>query len=327
LTSPRWSIVEVQPREWWAADMTSGTACFLRENIGERLWRSHALLDRSLNETLSAAENLGDSTFLDLEFIGVTTRYVYEDAEVGELLATLYAAAIPPLRRSPDVIVRIRADADLERLHRSVSTDRVGVDLRAVASQDWEPGSAELPVIPPMQSAPFAGRYCALHSALLSTPRGGVLICGNQRAGKTSAALLAQRLGFATVLTDEMVLIDQRGEAYGVPLPIRERTSEGRQPWALKARESWRVAATSVVATVLLEPIDGVASWTRVAGVQERLRRLSVHIRALDGPLGRATANVLAMLRTTDVWLWQVGPWPRLMDDLERGFGVIRDEY
>lgn len=328
MTYPYWTVIEVAPMEWWAVDTSSGTAFCMPEQTGERLWRSHALLERPLLAALEDGGGEEADAFVDLDFLGVAVRYLCDDATVPERIATLYAAMLPELRRSPDVLVRIGSTADFDRLHRSVSGNRPGVEVRAVASKEWSPGSPDLPIIPPMQSPSLSGRFCALHAALLKTSAGGVLICGAQRTGKTSAALLASRLGFANILADEMVLIDIRGKAFGVPLPVRERTVGGREAWSIARNCRDDIDGVSVGTVILLESAEGYPSWTRVVGIAERMRLMTAHMRVLDGPVGRATASVLGMLRGAEVWRWSQRQWPLLAEDLEHGFrNLLETKY
>jgi len=320
MTAGIWSVIEAEPCEWWAVDSRSGTAFSLPEDTGERLWKFHELLELPLAQAIQSRTHRRALPFVDLEFLGVLTRYVCSDLGLAERLSKLYAAATPALRGSPDVLVRLHPCADIERLHRAVSTDRLGVDLRSVAVDEWEAGSSEVPIIPPLQSSLLTGRFCGLHAALLSTSRGGILICGAQRSGKTSAALFASRGGFAGLLADEMVLIDSRGGAHGIPLPLRERTRNARDPEPIPKSSQDVGERISIKTVIILDKTLATPAWTPVMPVEERVRLLAKHIRALDGPLGRATASVLKMLRGANVWLWQLRSWPALMDDIEHGF-------
>lgn len=320
MSFPHWNVVEVAPQQWWAIDAKSGTAFSLPPETGERLWESHGLLERPLAEAMKDDASEAKAAFLDLHFMGVTARYISQDAKLIERLTYLYAAARPTLRCSPDLVVRIEPTADFDRLHRSVTTSRLGVTLREVGSSDWLPGALELPIIPPLQCTPMTGRYCALHGALLHGQQGGILVCGGQRAGKTSAALLAERLGIASILADEMVLIDGWGRASGIPLPLRERTAAGRDASPLPRTGGGETEPMKVRTIILLAGHAETSEWKLILAPEKRMQLISEHVRPLDGSLGRATLSLLRILRGANVWSWTLRPWPLLSDDLEHGF-------
>lgn len=329
MSALRWSVIEMSSGGWWAIDVASGTAYSLRTELAERLWSAHELQTLPLT-TAMAADAAGsreaqsdDRSFVDLSFLGVTARYLCEEPATRAAIADAYAGAVPQLRRSPDVLVRVHHDANVERLHRSVVGPRDGAQFRTAGDDGWQPGSSDLPVIPPLQAANFLERYCALHAALLGTTGGGVIVCGAQQAGKTLGALVAERIGFGTVLADEMVLLDVSGNAWGVPLPIRERTTQGRGARAVRSTQAADGPALPVTNVVVLDTTSADPTYAPIVDNAERIRLVTPHMRVLDGTLGRATRTVLTLLSRARVWSWHLRPWPGLAEDLERGFGSV----
>jgi len=317
---PAWTVIELQRDQWWAADTLSGAGYLLPPQTGERLWMSPSLQRRALAQVLKSQADITAEPFVDLEFLGVSMRYLCEERTVAERISSLYASMIPQLRRSPDTLVKLGRRVDFDRLHRSVEGERDDVHVRPSDADEWTPGSSNLPIIPAMQSPALAGRFCALHAALLSSSYGGLLMCGERTAGKTTAALLARRLLPATVLAEETVLLDDMGRVYGVPLPIRERNDGERVARALpNPPPSAQINALVPSVIVVLEAATGAPSWTEVASREEQMRLLAPHLRVLDGPLGRATASLLRLLRGAQVWCWRQRSWPALAEDLEYG--------
>ncbi len=318
-----WTIIEVEPNDWWIVDAVSGTAFSATPAQGERLWKSHELRELSIMSALNNSSPVKDSTFVDLSFMGSHTRYLCESNDIADSIRSLYSGMISKLRRSPDVLVRVSAKADLDRLHRSLDSERVGVELFEISEGNWVAGTSLLPIIPPMQITAFRGRFCGLHAGLIRAHSGeGVIVAGAQNTGKTSTTLLAARHGLGTVLADELVLLDETGEAFGVPLPLRERKSDGRiaTPLIKPDNDSGR-AFVSIV--IILQSTQGPAEWKTIKGVEKRLRFTSPHVRPLDDPLGRATRCVLGMLRNADFWVWKIRPWPDLPNDLEHGLRSV----
>lgn len=195
------------------------------------------------------------------------------------------------------------------------SIERTGVTVRAAHHARAQQGSSVLPVLPPMQVEPFANRFVALHAALLATSRGVIAVCGRQRAGKTSTATIARRRGIAILLTDELVLLDRSGAAWGVALPVRERSGTDRVSYPLEPTEDG-AHLVAVDHVVVLDQTDCEPCCTRIKETSEAVRLLAPHLRALDGSLGRATSSMLALIRRADVWQWRVRPWPELPDDI-----------
>jgi hypothetical protein len=271
---------------------------------------------------LTAAGTAGQAApWVDLRFAGTTVRYTSPRPEPIRWIAEEHAGAVPQRRGSPDLVVEVGPGADLEKLHRSVPDSRADVWVTDARSGRRSPGSADLPVLPPLQADAFAGRHCALHAALIEGPWGAVVVCGERRAGKSTTALTAQRLGLGSVLTDELVVLDRTGDAWGVPLPIRERTASGRpsRPLSPTAVGATPVRVAHVVVLTPREKGHGEGSVVPMSTGGDALRLVSPHIRPLDTTLGEATCMVLELLRRAETSAWSVRPWPDLAIDLEAG--------
>ncbi len=320
MTAQGWSIRELGEGRWWACDSISGMAIQLDAAEGERLWRQDA--DRRARSLSEARATVVPSvtTFVDLDFLGVRMRYVCPTEAMVSEIARQYDSIVPALRRSPDIEAKLGEDVDFDRLHRSVETQRLGVLLREVGDSVWRAASRELPVIPIMQARAFTRRFVGLHSALLHTRQGGILVCGEQKAGKTSTGLVAQKLRLGEVLADEMTLIDRDAVAYGAPLPVRERTQQGRIVRALTHTSA--ASATGglrVAEIVILQPSGGAPEWLQVTADAEALRLLAPNLRVLDTSLGEAADRLLALLQNSRLWLWRIRAWPQLTDDIQYG--------
>lgn len=326
-----WRLHEARPGQWWAVDERAGTAYEVEDRTAVELWEREDLLSLPLPAALRIAHDSGRrSGFLDLRFVGTTVRYRSDDPVVLEALEHPFSGACSRLRNSPQVVVDLGGGADVERLHRSVSGERVGVTVRTLPAGDPEPGSSKLPVLPPMQAAPLAGRYTGLHAALLGGPHGVVAVCGRQRAGKTTSAAIARRAFGALVLTDELVMLDRAGAAWGVALPVRERTAGERVSYPLAATPDG-AHPVPVDHVVVLDRVPGTGapekpSWTRVDDTARAVQALAPHLRPLDGPLGRATSSMLSLLRRAPLWRWRLRPWPEMADDITTGLTRLTKE-
>lgn len=311
-----WRLRELRPREWWAVDECNGTAYLLDDDVATHLWLRHDLLAEALPHALRAAASAAPrQRFVDLRFVGVTVRYFSGDSRLVDQVESAFAGARSNLRNSPDILVELTPDVDVHRLHRSIQGDRTGVFMRPSYEDPWQPGLGTVPVVPPLQLPPFAGRFCSLHAALLAMPQGNVVVCGRRRSGKTTTATLLRRLGMATVLSDELVLVDPAGDACGVALPIRERSATGRVSYPLEpTEEGARLLAVDRV--VVLTPADGEEGTRRIMDLSEALPLVAPHLRPLVGALGIATGNILEMLRRAEVWKWRLRPWPDLQTDI-----------
>jgi hypothetical protein len=318
-----WRLREVTVGEWWAIEDDSGTALRIEPGLAESMWRDHRLLDRSLSAALR--HNHADDpqeAFVDLQVLGVTTRYESDDAEAVEHLGRLFAAARTPLRSTPDIVVRLSRGVDLERIHRTVSGPREGVAMGPAGAPLFSPVSSDLPAFPPLQMKPFSGRYSAVHSAFLAFRAFNALICGRRRAGKTTSCVVAEQEKLAHVLTDELALIDGTGKACGIPLPIRQRGEITRtaRPVSVSERTGELLPVGHVVS---LNPVEGDPEFVRIDEFSERLSALVPHLRVLDTTMGTATSHLVALAQRATVWRWNVRPWPYLAQDLEDGLRLL----
>lgn len=325
--SVKWGVREIGPQMWWAVDQGSGAALKLREDEALPLWQApnEARLRELAAVRRQATPN--DALFVDLEFMGLRMRYWCRRAELAQEIVSQYASLVPRWRRSPDIEAELADNIDFDRLHRSSPGPRQGVRVRNLGETAWQEGSAELPVLPLLQARSFAGRYCGLHGALLATAEGGVIVCGSKKAGKTSTALIAKRLGLGVILADETTLIDRDGTAHGIPLPIRERSLEGRIVRALAPTDlRQRSIGMNVSHIVILQHAEEAAQWQRVDDDAEALRLLVPHLRVLNTSLGEATDRLLGLVECGRLWRWRVSAWPLLEDDLAYGLQEILGE-
>ena len=315
MTLRRWSLQEVKRTEWWAVDEPTGTAYHLDDDVATSLWERHELVSMPLQAALVTARSTSGAPcpFVDLRFVGTTVRYRSEDDGLVERVSSDFAGAKTRLRRSPDVLVDLKPGADVERLHRAVSGDRRGVTISVPDMGQVLAAATEVPVLPPLQLPRFTGRFCALHGALLAMAGGYVAVCGRQRAGKTTTAVLARRDGLAEIVADELVLVDLFGHAAGVALPLRQRTSQGRVTIPLDPTEDGAPLTPLAALVVLAEGDQGVRLAT---STEEAIRLVAPHLRHLGGDLGTTTRSALSVVRRTPVWEWCLRPWPDLADDI-----------
>jgi hypothetical protein len=319
----RWRLREIRPNAWWAVDEDNGTAYGLDDAVASRLWANDDLLTlplslavRTINEQANSSllVDSPDGSFADLRFVGLTVRYRSNNPALVDQVAHDFAGAHARLRNSPDVIVELSDGVNVDRLHRSVD-HRFGVKLRAVGEDAANQGSSEMPIVPPLQHAHFTARYCALHAALLATHDVNVIVCGVRKSGKTTTATVCTRLGIASVLTDELVLVHSSGDSCGVAMPIRERTGSDRISYPLdRTNEGARLVPIDHL--VVLEPGAKEPGVCPITDVSQALQLVAPHLRPLSGPLGAATDNLLAILRRSQVWLWRLRPWPDLPNDI-----------
>jgi hypothetical protein len=317
----KWSLTETARDEWWAVDMSTGVAYAVPPHTGETLWRA-ANVELPLAIALEDPSTTADDhsqPMIDLEFAGVTARYLVEDEQTLTLLETQFASAVPPLRSLPDLVVKISPDADLDRLHRAVSDPRSGVWTRKPGEPQWIPAAHDLPVIPPIQGTSLAAEVVAVHAALVLNENTAMLLAGRQRSGKTTAAIVSQEAGLGKAATDELVLLGHKAIVYGVPLPWRIRSDDGRrtEPMPLDpvlARQPCR--ATHLL---LLDDVSDAPRLSAVVTRKEALAELSQHIRPLDLSLGRTAQLALELLAEVSVWRLACRKWPHLRRDLEAG--------
>lgn len=316
---PAWSVLETTPGGWWAVDAGSGMAYSVTDEIGDALWllgdpgRS---LSGELNRAASGPAGAASST-VELEFAGVVARYVCEDAATAARLRRDFAACVPRLRSTPDLLVRISNDADVDKLHRALPGERAGVATRRPHEAAWVDASGHLPVLPPVQRTRLADEYAALHAALVLTPRGPVIVAGPQRSGKTTAAVIAEQSGLGTASTDELVLLGRHGLVYGVPLPMRVRTEDDRKVRPVLPGEVLSEQPRRAAQLVLLDHAGEGLSHVGDAG--RAMAALAEHLRPLDRSLGATAVMALELLAGVTTWRLSCRPWPHLADDLRDG--------
>jgi len=325
-----WRVGELTPTDWWAVDGRTGAAHRLTEQQGLQLWRRHDLSQRPLGAALELAErdaaNRDLPDFVDLSILNHTTRFVSSSPAVLNFVRGAFDGAQSITRMSPSAVAAITEEADIERLHRTVEAPRAGVRLLDLTkpARDFVTASADLPVFPPLQLPYFAERFTAVHSAVLAMAPGLVLVCGHQKGGKTTTAVLAETDGLGEILSDELFLLDDTGGGCGVPLPVRERTATGRA--VRRFKKSSRTGQPFPVRHVLVIEHDVSTSLTPVTDVRECLAVLAPHARIVASDLAVGTGHLLALVARARVWRWRVRPWPDLQDDLLDGLRRIARE-
>jgi hypothetical protein len=70
---------------------------------------------------------------------------------------------------------------------------------------------------------------------------------------------------------------------------------------------------------VVLGATDGVADFIHLPDIDSSLAALAPHLRAIADDISLASDHLLQLVRTADIWSWQVRPWPNLAADLENG--------
>lgn len=310
-----WRLFEITNNEWWVAD-SSGLAINIEPALGELLWMHHGLLELPFRQAIHTAEDTKcHQPFVDLRILGVTTRYIADSESQVTHLRYWFSGAESQLRSSPEVLVFLSGSADIERLHRSVLNERQGVVIRDLGVGKTETGRSDIPVFPPLQATPFLNRFTAFHAALISFGPRSLLVCGSQRAGKTTTAIVVEReIPGAIVLADELVLIDEAAQACGVPIPLRERGEMGRVPRPTTA--SYLTGRKVRVTDVAILTAGDVCVQNAVLDTQEAIRLITPHVRPLADENITATASLLELVRSVEVWSWGVRDWPLLETDL-----------
>lgn len=319
-----WKLHELPNDEWWIIDRRTGAAHRVGSATGATLWRQHDLLDVPIGRAIAeararAAEATGH--FIDLRVMEITTRYISADPGQIAELQSLHGAAQPRLRATPDALVRLSPGANIERIYRTVDEPRVGVEIRDGEKAEFRPASAAVPSFPPLELKYFADQFSVMHAALVKSPRGNIMICGGRKAGKTTAALVAERTGLGTVLTDEMTIIDGSGNGCGVPLPIRERDGDSRIARVLKPVDG--IGELVPIAHVVCLRGANDVEYVHLAGVEKSLSAVAPHVRAISGELALATSQLLGMVTHARAWSWSVRAWPDLTGDLEKGLRAL----
>ncbi|WKD31342.1 hypothetical protein [Streptomyces xanthophaeus] len=329
ITEPSgWAACERSDGTWDVVENATSTAYQVSAAVGTQLWREDELWPLPLHQALDLVSGSAQSSaedvvpFVDLVLAGATVRYHAVDPAVRRWLRTGLAAAVPVRRRTADVLVRIDRDARADMLHRSFPGARSGVHHRMPGEPQWHALTGHLPALPPLAAPPYRGRFVALHAALLVSASGqGLLVCGNQKAGKTTAALRAREAGLASVATDEVVLLDSlTGSVFGVPLPVAVRSGEQRTSMPLPQGAETYVGAALPAAVLVLVPAEqpGRPGSIETAGSEEEaMSWLLEHLRdggASPAVLHRSSCELASRV---PVHRLRVSPWPGLVADLE----------
>lgn len=323
----KWSITEVARDEWWAVDTSTGVAYAVPAVSGEQLWREANVgvpLPVAL-DSLSTGRNQHEGRMIDLRFAGVTARYVVEDERTLAWLASQFAAATPTLRCLPDLVVKISADADLDRLHRAVPNQRPGVWARRPGEAQWTAADHDLPILPPIQNTSLGAQFAALHAALVLTDNTATIVAGPQKSGKTTAAIVSQDVGLGVPATDELVLLGRTGMVYGVPLPLRIRGQEGRRTEPMPSSAVLKRQPCRATHLVLLNEVSEAPCLTAIASATAAFAGLSKHVRPLALSLGHAAQLALELVAYASVWRLACRPWPYLRQDLEAGLQKLAE--
>lgn len=329
-----WAVSERSDGTWDVVENTTSTAYQVSSAIGTRLWREDVLwplpLHQALDMVSSPAQRVDEDVmpFVDLLLAGGTVRYHTVDPAVQRWLRTGLAAAVPVRRRTADVLVRLDRAARADMLHRSFAGERPGVRYRMPGDPQWHALAGHLPALPPLATPPYRGRFVALHAALLvPAPGQALLVCGNQKAGKTTAALWARDARLASIATDEVVLLDSlTGVVFGVPLPVAVRSGEQRTSVPLPQEAGTYLGASLPAAVVILLPEQepSCPGAIETAGDEEEARSWLVeHLRdggASPADLHRSSRELASRV---PVHRLRVSPWPGLVADLESHLSAL----
>ncbi|MGK4579633.1 hypothetical protein [Kitasatospora sp. HPMI-4] len=318
-----WTVTERTDGSWEVVDNETSTMYVVDARLGTRLWQDDRLWARHRQQAFDTAA-LADPTtdelppFLDLELAGITVRYQAAAPVLDTLRHNLTVACLR-YRRSADVLVRLDQQAQVELLHRSVAGVRHGVHYRMPGDLAWNATEGMLPALPPLFSPPFLGRFCALHAALLVLPSGrGIIVCGDQKAGKTTAARWAQDAGLAAVATDEVVLLDTNsGVAFGVPLPQAVRTGQQRKTVPLQHGPSTHLGAALPAEAVILTPAPAAepGSVQTARSEHEAMAWLTEHLRYAGADPASTHRALHALASRIPVRRLGTSPWPQLTAD------------
>lgn len=316
--TPLWRLREARDGEWWAVDIATGTAFAVDREVADRLWRSDSLLEAPFSQALTCANSATETPhFVDVAVDGATTRFRFTDSDRRAVFLASFGGTQAEIRCSPDLIVDLNENVDIDSLHRAVD-DRTGATVRSVGEDAAEEiGRSDLPLVPPMQADPYRGAYCGLHGAMVKTSNRNLVICGAQKSGKTTTALVAQHLHLGDILTDEACIVDRVGRVCPIPLPIRERTQGGRTSYPLTpTRQGSRALHADGIA--ILTGCSTPKAATAVHSTRRALALVAPHARSLDGSLGLMTSNLVALLNNSQVFEWPVRrTWPNLRTDIE----------
>lgn len=324
-----WTLVELDPGVWRAVDERTAAVYELSGDLGERLWAHHVLWALPLPLAIQAVRGgkAEAAPSVDLEMLGGTVRYSSWEKEVVDRLRADFPSSPSRGRRRADAVVRIEPEADFERLHRAVEGLRQGVSFLDPLTGTWIAVPGRLPVIPPLQAAPWAERFWALHAALLVLPRDRALfVCAEQGVGKTTTARWALQNRMAEVAGDEVAAVDSlTGLAWAVPLPMAVRAGDERIRIPLAGVEDLHRRPLTPAGVVVLRPGFESAGGgiTRATTIAESVDVISPHVR--DGG-ARAAATFLGVSRlvaAVPVFSAPVGRWPGLEADIEAALSHV----
>lgn len=335
ITDPvSWVALERPDGTWDVVEDATSTVYQVSSALGTRLWQQDELWPIPLHQALDTASGQAPSSgteeapFVDLALAGAIVRYHAADPAVLKQLRTGLGAAVPDRRRTADVLVRLGSEARADMLHRSFAGDRPGVDYRMPGDPRWHALTGDLPALPPLATPPYSDRFIALHAALLVLPSSqGLLVCGNQKAGKTTAALWARDIGLASIATDEVVLLDSlTGVVFGVPLAVAVRSGDQRTAVPLPpGSTTYRGAAlpAAVVILVPAEPLSLSGSVETAESEEEAMSWLAEHLRdggASPASMHRSSRGLVSRI---PVHRLGVSPWPGLIADFESGLSSV----
>ncbi len=320
---PLWSVQEIDTGKFIAFDESTFVQYEMNSNVGNSLCMAHDLLDLPLVNALEQARHIRTryDPSVDFEFCGIRVRYVCCNSKVITRLGDSYPRLLAPLRGSPDAVVQLSPDFDVLRAHRAHTSqcDRGAVLIgpQTGARSSIPP---ELPIVPHLWHPSLSSRFWALHSALLITDAGRtVAVCGNRRAGKTTAALTWIGAGLGDILTDELVLVDSvTAQATPVPVPVAIRKGPGREKIRSALSHSQRKTGRFFTPDVFLVLQDsGSSKFSPEPFRKSSENLLTPHVRPLrvrDSDVYRCLTRLLD--ESVDIISLKIAPWPDLRTQL-----------
>ncbi len=228
--------------------------------------------------------------------------------------------------RTPDIVLH----CDWPTAGRYLFRDRpanedgkelVGVRVRTIHQAEATIWTSRSKPLPPMERAPFASRFFALHAACL----GGVgveqalLIVGERKAGKTSLALqLVNELG-CSLMSDETAILHLRSkvaEPFATPIGIDSGTSVKTIRPATEACTRIRRSPAVVSLMVFLDKSNQQVGTTvsgadtghlyRIGPLEALRRALKEHL-DVKGGADAAMVSLVDLVKTTPAYVANVG--------------------
>lgn len=324
-----WIVIEREPGDWVVVDGSDASVRPVPVELGMALWRRDDLWPGTLSAALRALQSSPSPRALpyslDVELLGSRLRLQSEDGEIAAHIQEDLGALAPRLRRSAEVLVCAAPGQPWNPAYHAVPGPRAGFQVRQRRGEVWEDVAPSLPVVPPVGSPPFAGRFLALHAALLVAPSGrGLLVCGDPGTGKTSAALWAGGIEGASVATDELAMLDlQTGLLYGIPIPLAVRQSGeedgARTHLPLAKAGAVQGGAIRLRDVVVLEARGaGPRPPARAGSAQEAFGWVVPHLRWVGADAVSTIAGLTTLLEGAAVWKLAVCPGPALPAELAR---------